>query len=103
LASLQGDREAMGRAFLRANGAIALATFPMMVGLAVVADPFVRVVLGEKWVRVIPLLQILSPMGALHSLSATPGQVFLATGNATLRLWWAVIYTTALVASFIVG
>jgi O-antigen/teichoic acid export membrane protein len=103
LASLQDDREAMGRAFLRANGAIALATFPMMIGLAVVADPFVRVVLGEKWIRVIPLVQILSPMGALQSLTATPGQIFLATGNAALRMWWAVIYTTVIVASFVVG
>jgi PST family polysaccharide transporter len=102
-ASLQDDRAAMGRAFLRANGAIALATFPMMIGLAAVADPFVRVVLGAQWIRVIPLVQILSPMGALQSLTATPGQVFLATGNAALRLWWAVIYTTLIVASFIVG
>src|SRR5437667_125475 len=47
LAGMQNDRAAMGRAFLRANGAIALAAFPMMIGLAVVADPFVRVALGE--------------------------------------------------------
>jgi PST family polysaccharide transporter len=102
-ASMQNDREAMGRAFLRANGAIALVTFPMMIGLAVVADPFVRIVLGEKWAPVIPLLQILAPLGALQSIVATPGQVFLATGNAALRLWWAVTYTTIIVASYVVG
>jgi PST family polysaccharide transporter len=102
-ASLQGDRAAMGRAFLRANGAIALATFPMMIGLAVVADPFVRIVLGEKWAPVIPLLEILAPLGALQSIVATPGQVFLATGNAALRLWWSVTYTTVIVASYVVG
>jgi PST family polysaccharide transporter len=100
---LQGSREALGRAFLRANGAIALATFPMMAGLAIVAGPFVRVVLGEQWTPVIPLVQILAPLGALQSLGATPGQVFLATGNAALRLGWAVIYTAIIVAAFVAG
>lgn len=103
LASLQHDKAAMGRAFLRANGAIALVTFPMMLGLAVVAGPFVRIVLGEKWIAVIPLVQILAPLGALQSLAATPGQIFLATGNAALRLWWAVAYTSIIVASFVIG
>ncbi len=102
-ASLQHDRAALGRVFLRANGAIALAAFPMMTGLAMVADPFVRVVLGEQWTAVIPLVQILAPLGALQSIVSTPGQVFLATGNAALRLWWAVTYTTIIVTSYVVG
>lgn len=102
-ARLQDSREALGRAFLRANGAIALISFPMMAGLAVVAGPFVRVVLGEQWVAVIPLVQILAPLGAMQSLGATPGQIFLVTGNAALRLWWAVAYTVVIVGSFFVG
>jgi PST family polysaccharide transporter len=102
-ARLQDRREELGRAFLRANGAIALVTFPMMAGLGLVAGPFVRVVLGEKWAPVIPLVQILAPMGALQSIAATPGQVFLATGNAALRFWWSVTYTAIMVASFFAG
>jgi O-antigen/teichoic acid export membrane protein len=102
-ARLQESREELGRAFLRANGAIALITFPMMTGLAVVAGPFVRVVLGDQWTTVIPLVRILAPLGAMQSLGATPGQIFLATGNAALRLRWAVIYTTVIVASFAAG
>jgi PST family polysaccharide transporter len=102
-ARLQESRDALGRAFLRANGAIALLTFPMMLGLMVVAGPFVRVVLGEQWIRVIPLVQILAPIGALQSIAATPGQIFLATGNAALRFWWAVAYTSVMVAAFVSG
>src|SRR5262249_42887395 len=65
----------LASAFLRANGAIAVITFPMMAGLAVVADPFVRAVLGEKWAPIIPLVRVFAPLGALQSLSATPGQI----------------------------
>lgn len=100
---LQDDRPELGRAFLRANAAIALVTFPMMAGLGIVAGPFVRVVLGEQWLPVIPLVQILAPLGALQSLAATPGQIFLATGNAALRLWWSVVYTSVILTSFFVG
>lgn len=100
---LQDDRPELGRAFLRANAAIALVTFPMMAGLGCVAAPFVRVVLGEQWLPVIPLVQILAPLGALQSLVATPGQIFLATGNAALRLWWSVIYTSVILTSYFVG
>ena len=97
------NRAALGRVFLRANGAIALVTFPMMAGLGVVAGPFVRVVLGEQWTAVIPLVQVLAPLGALQAISATPGQIFLATGNASLRLWWSVAYTVIIIASYFAG
>jgi len=100
---IKGDIEQLGRAFLRANGAIALITFPMTVGLAVVADPFVRFVFGEKWAPVITLVQILAPVGLVQSIGATPGQLFLARGRAALRFWWSVIYTTIFVAAFFAG
>ena len=89
-ARLQEDRAQLGRAFLRTNGAIALIAFPLMGGLAVVADPFVRVVLGDKWAPIIPLVQILAPMAMLQALGATPGQLFLACGKAAFRFWWSV-------------
>jgi O-antigen/teichoic acid export membrane protein len=100
---IQHDLGQLGRAFLRANGAIALLTFPMVTGLAVVADPFVRVVFGEKWLRVIPLIEILAPVGLLQSIGATPGQLFLARGKAALRFWWSVVYTTLIVGAFFAG
>jgi PST family polysaccharide transporter len=100
---LQDDPSLLGRAFLRANGAIALVTFPMMAGLGVVARPFVQVVLGKQWTAVIPLVAVLAPLGALQAISATPGQVFLATGNAALRFWWSVAYTIIIVTSYFAG
>jgi PST family polysaccharide transporter len=46
---------------------------------------------------------VLAPLGALQAISATPGQMFLATGNAALRLAWAVIYTLVIVSSYLAG
>ena len=36
-----------------------LLAIPFCLGLAVTAEPFVRVVLGEKWLGIVPLLQVL--------------------------------------------
>lgn len=39
---------------------ISLAVFPLMIGLAVIADPIVLLVLSEKWLPCVPYMQILS-------------------------------------------
>jgi PST family polysaccharide transporter len=103
LSRLQDDTRELGRAFLRANGAIAILTFPMMTGLAAVADPLVQVVLGEKWAPIVPIVLVLAPGGLLQGIGATPGQLFLAQGRATQRLAWSVAYTAVIVSAFLVG
>lgn len=103
LARLQDQPYQLGQTFLRANGAIALLTFPLMTGLAVLAEPAVIVVLGQKWAAIVPLVSIFAPVGILNSIAATPGQLFLARGKAGLRFWWSVIYTAFIVTAIIVG
>ena len=59
LCSIQDDRERLREAFRRFIKLFAYVTFPMMIGLAAVADPFIRLLLTDKWAESIPYLQIL--------------------------------------------
>ena len=59
LCSIQDDKEKLKEAFRKFIKLFAYIVFPMMVGLAVVADPFIRLVLTDKWEASIPYLQIL--------------------------------------------
>jgi O-antigen/teichoic acid export membrane protein len=59
LCSLQDDKERLREAFRKYIRMFAYITFPMMIGLAVVADPFIRVILKDNWVECIPYLQIM--------------------------------------------
>ena len=102
-ARVQSDDAELGKVFQRAVGAIALITFPMMTGLAAIAHPFVVVVLGETWLPVVPLIRVLAPVGMLHSIGATTGQVLLAKGRVGMRLWLNVVATAVFIASFILG
>ena len=100
---MQDDDERLKAAYLRACGAIAFVTFPMMFGLLAVAHPFVQVVLGEKWLPIVPLLLVFAPLGALQSVWALVGQVFLAKGRADWYFRWGVTGGVLFVSSFFAG
>ena len=57
---MQNDRASMATAFLKSVRLILLAAMPFYLGLAVVAEPLVRVVLGEKWIEVGPIVALLA-------------------------------------------
>lgn len=59
LCSIQDDRQRLRETFRKFVRLFAYIVFPMMIGLAVVADPFIRLVLTDTWQESIPYLQIL--------------------------------------------
>lgn len=84
LAQIQDDKARVAEIYLRAARLIAAITFPMMVGLAVVAHPFVLVVFGEKWLGMVPMLQCFSVLGVLASLNSLHDPVIVSQGRTDL-------------------
>lgn len=58
LCSIQNDEKRLTDAYKRLIRMSVFIIFPLMIGLAVVAEPFIMVVLTDKWVEAIYLLQI---------------------------------------------
>ena len=58
LSSIQNETERLADAYKRFLRISAFIVFPLMVGLAAVADPLIRLVLTDKWEGCIYLLQI---------------------------------------------
>ena len=83
-ARLQSDRAALRGAFLRVMRATLLLAGPVSVLLFVGASDLVSYVLGEKWVRAIPLIRILSIAGLIRAFAALAGPLFHAVGRADL-------------------
>jgi O-antigen/teichoic acid export membrane protein len=100
---VQTENERFCSAYIRGCMLIGLITFPVMAGLGVVADPFVRVLLGEKWLPVVPLLQILVPVGMLQSVQGTVGQIYVAKGRTDWMFRFGFAAALLFVASFLVG
>lgn len=100
---IQDDNERFRSAYVRSCMLIGLVTFPLMAGLGVVADPFVRTLLGEKWAQVIPILAVLVPVGFCQSIQSTTGQIYIAKGRTDLMFRWSLYATSIFVASFLIG
>jgi O-antigen/teichoic acid export membrane protein len=88
----QDDDAALRRGFFRSAGAIALVTFPLMTGVAVIAGPLVEVVLGSKWNDLIPVIWVLAPAGAVQSVTFNCGQILLAKGRSDWTFRWGLLY-----------
>jgi teichuronic acid exporter len=60
--------------------------FPMMTGMAVVAEPLVRVLLTEKWLPAVPFLQIFCAFYALFPIHTANLQAINALGRSDIFL-----------------
>ena len=85
LSMVQDDVARVRRVYVRSTQAIALATFPMMLGMIAVADNFVIGVLGEQWGEMIPIIRILSVAGIASSIVTITGSVYLSQGASKLQ------------------
>ena len=77
--SLVKIRETTARlqqSYLRGQSMVAAAIMPISVFLMLMAEPLVRLGLGEQWLEVVPVIQILAPASALATL-AMPTQALL--------------------------
>lgn len=100
---MQDNLPQMKNAYLKVCSAIAIITFPLMIGLTILAHPFVMVVFGEKWMPVIPIIMILGPVGMLQSLATPNGRILIAKGKADWQFRWSIVSGGLIVISFFIG
>lgn len=103
LSRVQQDQERVKRIYLRSISLIALITFPMMAGLFSVAEEFIMVVYGEKWLGLIRPLQILTIVGLYQSVGATVGWIYQSQGRTDWMFRWGIFAGTAGIVSFLIG
>lgn len=70
--------------YLNATRAVVTLTIPMGVGIAVTADPLVRVLFGDAYLPSIPLVTILGLQAAVFSMTFHSGEVYKALGRASI-------------------
>ena len=89
----------LGQTYLETVGAMAMFTLPAGLGIAAIADPLVRVLLGANWIDAIPLIQILGICGAVASIGNNTGSALIALGAPTaVTVLWIVRLTVLLPA-----
>jgi PST family polysaccharide transporter len=103
LTHLQEDLPRLRSAYLKAVGAIALVTFPMMAGIFAVAEDFVLVLFGKEWLPMTPVLRVLVWIGMIQSIGTTVGSLYLARGRPGLALRVTLVGAPVLIGGMFAG
>ncbi|MBA7668913.1 Lipopolysaccharide biosynthesis protein WzxC [subsurface metagenome] len=78
---LQDDIPKLREAYLKVLQLTAFLSFPIAGLIFILAPDFTRIFLGEKWMSMVPAMQVLTVYGMLRSIGATNGPVFQAIGR----------------------
>lgn len=100
---IQNDKEKIAFHYLRVIKVIGLITFPLMVGLFTISEEFVLLILGSSWKEAIPIIKMLSILGAFQSVLSLNGVIYNATGNAQKAFRITLLFNILLIPSWIVG
>jgi PST family polysaccharide transporter len=103
LSSVQDDPRRMAAIYRRATGAIAIVAFPIMIGLAAVAEPLVLALFGEKWRGMIQVLRILGPVGLIQSIVNPTGWIYTALGKSDTLFRWTTGLGIIVVGALAIG
>lgn len=84
--TIQDDKERLKNIVRKAMTTLVLIHFPIMIGLAIVAEPLVIVLLTEKWAPCIPYLRLLCVVGLMYPLHLINVNALKAQGRSDLFL-----------------
>jgi PST family polysaccharide transporter len=101
-ATLQHDRAAVRGAYVRTFQRLALLTLPASVGLAVAAEPIVRVLLGDKWLGAVTALRILAVYALIKPFGGVAAEALKGIGAPHWTLVFDVTYVSVVIPALVV-
>jgi PST family polysaccharide transporter len=103
LSQLQDDRQRCRSLYLRAQRGSTFIVFPAMLGLSILAEPFVETIFGAQWLPMTPTLRILALVSLLQILGHPSGWIYISQGQTRLMFRWALIASTVLLPGIYAG
>lgn len=87
LVEIREDRERQLVVFRKMIRFSAFVAFPSLLGLAFIANEFILLSIGEKWMPGVPILQILCILGAIYPIWHLYTHVLITHGKSNLFLY----------------
>lgn len=91
LSSIKEDEDRLREGYKKIIKTSVYITFPLMIGLAAVANPLIRLIFGPKWINSIQYFQILCLSGMLYPLHAINLDILQVKGRSDLFLGLEII------------
>lgn len=87
--SIQHDKSAVKRAYLKTIKFVTLVSAPFSVFLICLADEFVHILYGEKWLAIVPLIQMFGITQLMIPITWCSGPIFLGCGKPKYTFYMA--------------
>ncbi|MGB3765848.1 MAG: lipopolysaccharide biosynthesis protein [Phormidesmis sp.] len=97
---IQKEPERMSDAFYQATKYTNLVSFPIFLGIAVLAPELITILFGEAWLPSVLTMQILAFIGIIQSMQYLTNTVFLAMNKPLWRLKIILLTTVCSVIGF---
>jgi len=93
MAIAQNDKNRLKNIYLQTIRITSSVNFPIYLGIAIYSSEIVHLVLGEKWLDSIPLIQIFAIWGLVRSVGNPVGSLLLSVGRADRLFKWNLFWT----------
>ncbi len=102
--SMMQDRpEKLEQGFLACVRLVGIVAMPLCLGMAVAADPIIRVFFGEQWLEAVPVLRILALCAWVYSIGFHVGDIYKAFGRPDILLKLSVIVILIELPALVIG
>ncbi len=97
----EGD---IANAYFRAISVATLVTMPASLGIALIADPLVRLALGDRWIAAIPVIQMFAVIGVVRVSAEISGTLLRVYGlqQEQVRIIWVSVLVRLVLAIILV-
>lgn len=103
VSQMGGDSSSTRRFFLDTHRNLLIITYPMLVGIALVANDLIIVLLTDKWENVIPILQVFCILNLLRVSNMLVSPVLYGRGRPELMTAWFVLAAVIVPIAVFIG
>jgi O-antigen/teichoic acid export membrane protein len=103
LSRMQTDAERLRRSYLKSHSVVVAITVPVVISCALFANEIVRILLGEKWIRVALILRLLSPTILVWALINPISWLLRSTGRVVRSLKIALLICPVVILGVVIG
>lgn len=91
MARVAEDIERQRRVFRKLLKYTAFISYPIMLGLAIVAEPLITVTITDRWLESAKIMQVLCVWGAFVPIQSVYTQMLLSRGLSRLYMWGIIL------------
>ena len=103
LSRLQNEPERYRRYYLKAIALITFITFPGVMFMIVMSEDIIHIVLGDQWLKAIPIFSILGFSALVAAVLNPTGWLYISSGRTDRMFKWGIFSSSFIVASFFIG